>query len=680
MTPDPEQVAAVAARITDPVLRERFTSAVSRGEALSTEELLRILSTCADRDWQGLVIGWVKPESARRSDIERLLSVGAVESDDLLDGRLDDHAETGAGALTGPGAVPQAKRSTVDRDEGASPSRPERIGRYRILRYVGGGGFGHVWQGWDDDLDRPVAVKVPNARRIGDTAAVDSFLAEARQAAALAHPHLVPVYEVGRDGDGGMFIVSQFINGFTLRQRLDQGPVPAAEAARLVATVARALHHAHTQGAGLIHRDVKPANILIDEATGAPFLADFGLAIAQTRSLAENDVAGTPAYMSPEQTKGEILDRRSDVFSLGAVLYELLTRGKAFSGASTHEILAAVARARPVPPRDCDPTIPGELERICLCALAQAKSARYQSAALFADDLDAWLGERSTTATAEADAPVVPKGLRSFDGDDARFFLQLLPGPRGRDGLPESIRFWKTRFDETDPDKTFAIGLLYGPSGCGKSSLVKAGIVPRLGPGVRAIVLEASADDTESRLLKALRKAVPALPAEGGLLAALARVRDIASGKVVIVLDQFEQWLQAHPDPADTDLVGGLRQCDGAKLQALVLVRDDFGLAANRFMDAVETRIEQGRNYATIDSFPTDHARDVLVRFGQGLGRLPRLATSFSDDEKAFVDQAIAGLAGDEKRVVPVQLALFADLVKSRPWTPATLDSLGETA
>ncbi|MBM3956064.1 MAG: hypothetical protein FJ309_15890, partial [Planctomycetes bacterium] len=560
------------------------------------------------------------------------------------------------------------------------PAKPKQIGKYRIVRYLGGGGFGDVWLGWDDDLDRPVAIKVPRPGKLAVAAAAESFFSEAKKAAALVHPHLVPVFEVGRTDDATPFIVSRFIDGPTLRDRLRAGRVAAAEAARLVATVARALHHAHTQGAGLIHRDVKPANILIDEASATPFLADFGLAIAQTRSLAETDVAGTPAYMSPEQTAGEKVDGRSDLFSLGAVLYELLTGVQPFSGGSKLEILAAVSRARPVPPRDRDPTISAELERICLRALAKVKLQRYQTAAELADDLEAWLAERSRQTPEAADVTVVPKGLRSFDGDDAGFFLQLLPGPRGRDGLPESVRFWKTRFDESGPDKTFPIGLLYGPSGCGKSSLVKAGIVPRLGPGLRAIVLEASADDTESRLLKELRRAVPGVPVDSGLVGALAFARDSAAGKVVVVLDQFEQWLQAHPQPTDEDLVKALRQCDGGRLQALVLVRDDFGLAAFRFMQAVETLIVEGTNCVTIDIFPADHARDVLVRFGQGLGRLPRLATSFSEDEKAFVDQAIAGLAGDEKRVVPVQLALFADLVKSRPWTPATLDSLGETA
>src|SRR5438067_5684537 len=127
----------------------------------------------------------------------------------------------------------------------------------------------------------------------------------------------------------------------------------------------------------------------------------------------------------------------------------------------------------------------------------------------------------SATSSATATTPasdsqpikIVPKGLRSFDAHDADFFLELLPGPRDREGLPDSLRFWKTRIEETDPDNTFAVGLIYGPSGCGKSSLVKAGLLPRLSEVVIAVYVEATAEETESRLLNGLRKRCPALPA-----------------------------------------------------------------------------------------------------------------------------------------------------------------------
>ena len=120
---------------------------------------------------------------------------------------------------------------------------------------------------------------------------------------------------------------------------------------------------------------------------------------------------------------------------------------------------------------------------------------------------------------------IVPKGLRSFDAHDADFFLELLPGPRDRDGLPDSIRFWKTRIEETDADNTFSVGLIYGPCGCGKSSLVKAGLLPRLSDDVIAVYVEATAEETETRLLNGLRKRCPALPDNLGLKETLAALR-----------------------------------------------------------------------------------------------------------------------------------------------------------
>src|SRR5262249_28949653 len=160
---------------------------------------------------------------------------------------------------------------------------------------------------------------------------------------------------------------------------------------------------------------------------------------------------------------------------------------------------------------------------------------------------------------------------------DADSFLELLPGPRDRDGLPDSLRFWKTRIEEPDPDQTFSVGLLYGPSGCGKSSLVKAGLLPRLAEHVQAVYVEATPGETEARLLKAMRKRCPEVPAHEGLVPVLAGLRrgtGLPPGqKVLIVLDQFEQWLHARCGEENTELVQALRQCDGGRVQCIVLVR-----------------------------------------------------------------------------------------------------------
>jgi formylglycine-generating enzyme required for sulfatase activity len=271
---------------------------------------------------------------------------------------------------------------------------------------------------------------------------------------------------------------------------------------------------------------------------------------------------------------------------------------------------------------------------------------------------------------------VMPKGLRSFDANDADFFLDLLPGPRDKDGLPESIRFWKHRIEERD-EVTFTVGVIYGPSGCGKSSLMKAGLLPRLGENILPVYVEATANDTEARLLKGIRKRCPDLPNDLDLAKSIANLKDgtrlKSRQKILLVIDQFDQWLHAKRSEQNTELVQALRLCDGEHVQCVVLVRDDFWLTISRFMGELEINLQQGQNLALVDLFDQIHAHNILAAFGRGFGRLEQ---DLTQEQEAFLEQAVAGLSQDG-RVICVRLALFAEMVKGKTWTPATWKEVG---
>ena len=226
------------------------------------------------------------------------------------------------------------------------------------------------------------------------------------------------------------------------------------------------------------------------------------------------------------------------------------------------------------------------------------------------------------------------------------------------------------------------MGVIYGPSGCGKSSLVKAGLLPRLAKRITSVYVEATPDETETRLLNGLRRKLATLPADLDLRQTISAIRQgqelRAEQKVVMVIDQFEQWLHANRHEQDTGLAQALRQCDGEHVQCVLMVRDDFWMALSRFMGELGIELHQGQNAAPVDLFDLIHARKVLAAFGRSYGRLSDDPRSLSKDQEMFLNQAINGLAQDG-RAISIRLALFAEMVKGKPWSPATLKEVGGT-
>jgi len=275
----------------------------------------------------------------------------------------------------------------------------QTISHFRITEKLGAGGMGVVYKAFDTRLDRPVALKFLSDNLTRDSQALERFRREARAASALNHPGICTIYDIGEQ-DGRAFIAMEFIDGETLRNHIYGKALPLEQTLKLGIQIAEALDAAHTEG--IIHRDIKPANIFVTKR-GQSKVLDFGLAKLVPKGIAkagnEPDaelsdsssiagiISGTPAYMSPEQVRGDNLDPRTDIFSLGLILYEMATGRQAFGAATPGMIIEAVLTRSPVPPRSINTEIPPRLEEIINKALHKNRQERYQHAADVRDDL-----------------------------------------------------------------------------------------------------------------------------------------------------------------------------------------------------------------------------------------------------------------------------------------------------
>jgi len=303
----------------------------------------------------------------------------------------------------------------------------QTISHYRVVEQLGAGGMGVVYKAHDDRLDRAVALKLLPEKMAQQPQALERFRREARAASALNHPNICTIYDIG-DQDGRAFIAMEFIDGETLRVHIDGKPLPLEEILKLGIQIAEALDAAHAEG--IIHRDIKPANIFVTKRGQAKVL-DFGLAKLAPKGIGGDEdssgesateptsivgmISGTPSYMSPEQVRGDDLDARTDIFSLGLLLYEMATGRQAFGGGRGGMIIEAVLTRAPAAVRSINPDIPPRLEEIINRALQKDREQRYQNAAEICEDLKQLKTTLDTGQTVRmAPAPAPRSGNRKW--------------------------------------------------------------------------------------------------------------------------------------------------------------------------------------------------------------------------------------------------------------------------
>jgi len=414
-----------------------------------------------------------------RRQVEALL-----EADRRAEGFLEGSTPVVTGLFDSPSPVAGDETTRAPAEEAI----PARLGKYEIEGLLAGGGMGQVYRAYHPSLERHVAVKVIRTEAARDQGTVERFRREAKVVAALRHPGIVQVHDFDVDG-GTLYMVMEYVEGESLKERLSSlhargRRLPLEEALALFRAITEAVAYAHQRG--VVHRDLKPGNILLLKE-GRPVLADFGLSslLAGERD-ALTGIQGTPLYMAPEQCLGTSPTPRSDVYSLGVMLYELTTGVLPFGGDTPVNVILKHLQEPPAPPSAINPEVAGPLEAIVQKALAKDLEQRYPSARELLEAIEALEPPAERSARREVDLPAPAegrcpyRGLQPFEEEHAEFYF-------GREVLVEQLTERLTRIagrlGQPTDDRLLAV---LGPSGSGKSSLVRAGLIPALRRGARA--------------------------------------------------------------------------------------------------------------------------------------------------------------------------------------------------
>jgi serine/threonine-protein kinase len=302
-------------------------------------------------------------------------------------------------------------------------------GRYRVIRKLGAGGMANVYLAEDQELGRRVAIKILNDRHANDEQFVERFRREAKNAAALSHPNVVSIYDRG-DAEGTYYIAMEYLDGRSLKELIvSRGPAPVNVSIEYARQILSALRFAHRHG--IVHRDIKPHNVLVD-AEGRVKVTDFGIARAGASQMTEaGSIVGTAQYLSPEQARGAPVDQRSDLYSLGIVLYELLTGTVPFSGDTPVEIAMKHLSQTPEPPSAKRPGLPRELDYVVMRALAKDPDDRYQNADEMDADLERVARGAAVSAETEESATQIMRAPQTIPGPASATAATMIQRPRG---------------------------------------------------------------------------------------------------------------------------------------------------------------------------------------------------------------------------------------------------------